>query len=197
MPVGATEERDVDVRFIAATNRNLKEEVDSGAFRSDLFYRLHVIPVHLPLLREREGDIPILADHFARKFAAEMGRKIRGITPKAMARLCKHDFPGNVRELENIIERAVALCTSSEIDLEALPDLGPVFGAEQGEGLMDLPDDGMDLDAYMGDIEQRYLKLALERTTGNRTEAATLLQLTLRSLRYRLAKFGIDAGGKD
>ena len=195
-PVGATDEREVDVRFIAATNRNLKEEVDSGAFRSDLFYRLHVIPVHLPLLRDREGDIPILADHFLRKFAAEMGRKIRGITPKAMARLCTHDYPGNVRELENIMERAVALCTTSDIDLEALPDLGPAFGAGRGEGLMDLPGDGMDLDGYMGDIEQRYLKLALERTAGNRTEAATLLQLTLRSLRYRLAKFGIDGGEK-
>jgi len=192
MPVGSTEERDVDVRFIAATNRNLKDEVDSGAFRSDLFYRLHVIPVHIPLLREREGDIPILAEHFVRKFSAEMGRKIRGITPEAMAQLCKHDYPGNVRELENIMERAVALCTTASIDVEALPDLGLGNVAAEGEGLMDLPEEGMSLDDYMGDIEQRYLKLALERTGGNRTEAASLLQLTLRSLRYRLAKFGID-----
>ena len=192
MPVGATEERDVDVRIIAATNRNLKEEVDSGAFRSDLFYRLHVIPIHLPLLREREGDIPILAEHFVRKFAAEMGRKIRGITPEAMARLCKHDYPGNVRELENIMERAVALSTSNTINLEALPDLGPDFSSGRREGLKDLPEEGMDLDDYMGDIEQRYLRLALDRTEGNRTEAASLLRLTLRSLRYRLAKFNID-----
>ena len=194
MPVGATEERDVDVRIIAATNRNLKEEVDSGAFRSDLFYRLHVIPIHLPLLREREGDIPILAEHFVRKFAAEMGRKIRGITPEAMARLCKHDYPGNVRELENIMERAVALTTSNTIDLEALPELGLAATVGQGDCLMDLPEDGMDLDGYMGGIEQRYLKLALDRTGGNRTEAASLLCITLRSLRYRLAKFGIDGG---
>ena len=192
MPVGSTDEKEVDVRFIAATNRNLKEEVDRGSFRSDLFYRLHVIPIHVPLLREREGDIPILAEHFARKFAAEMGRKIQGITPEAMALLCKHDYPGNVRELENIMERAVVLTTSNRVEVDAMPDLGYGPTNTQGTGLKELPEDGMDLDGYMGDIEQRYLKQALQRTDGNRTEAASLLRMTLRSLRYRLAKYGID-----
>ena len=191
MPVGATDERGVDVRFIAATNRDIKQEVARGAFREDLFYRLHVIPIHVPPLRERDEDIPLLAEHFARKFAAEMGRKVRGFTPRAMALLCKHDYPGNVRELENIVERGMVLATESSIGAEALPDLQSA--APQGDSLStEIPADGLDLDDFIGEIEQRVLQQALERTGGNRTEAAALLRISLRSIRYRLAKFGIN-----
>ena len=191
LPVGAVSEKPVDIRFIAASNRDLEEEVRQGRFRPDLFFRLNVIPVRLPPLREREGDIQLLARHFTRKFAAEMGKPVRGFSPEAMAALFKHDFPGNVRELENLVEHAMALTTSEMIELRALPDFK--FGTELGSDSksLELPAEGLDLDDHMGKIERRILEQALERTHGNRTEAAHLLQITLRSIRYRLDKYDL------
>lgn len=191
-PVGAVTEQDVNVRIIAASNRDLEQEVKKGRFRSDLYYRLNVIPVYVPPLREREEDIPLLADHFLRKFAAADGRPIRGITPEAMSLLRSYHYPGNVRELENLIERAVTLAPSDQIDISALPELRRSPNHFRSNLEMVLPDEGMDLDAYMAGIERHFLLLALQRTSGNRLEAANLLHISLRSLRYRLAKYGIE-----
>ena len=192
-PVGSVEEKVVNVRVVAATNRDLEHEVEVGNFREDLFYRLHVIPIHLPPLREREGDIPLLAEHFVKKFAVEMGRTIRGFAPKAIGLLCKHDFPGNVRELENVVERAVALTSSEIIDLDALPMFKSPSREYRALAADVLPDTGLDLDAHIGAIERKILSKALNRTGGNRTEAARLLKISLRSIRYRLSKYGLDS----
>src|SRR5690606_3057022 len=121
--VGATEETEIDVRVNAATNRELEEEVERGAFRSDLYYRLNVIELRIPPLRQRIEDLPMLADHFLRRFAAEQGKRISGISPEALRRLESYHFPGNVRELENIIERAVTLCGGSHLGAADLPPL--------------------------------------------------------------------------
>ena len=192
-PVGSVSEQEVDVRIVAATNRDLEHEVEVGNFREDLFYRLHVIPIHLPPLRDREGDIPLLAEHFVKKFAVEMGRTIRGFSPKAISLLCKHDFPGNVRELENVVERAVALATGEVIDQNALPMFRSPSREYRALAMDNLPDTGLDLDAHIGEIEQKILVKALSRTSGNRTEAARLLKISLRSIRYRLSKYGLDS----
>lgn len=190
-PVGSVKERSVDVRILAASNRDLDQEIKAGRFRSDLFYRLNVIPVTLPPLRERPQDVPLLADLFVRKFAAEFARETPRITPEAMALLCRYHYPGNVRELENLIERAVALTPNDEIDASSLPELTAGTSATP-PGPSQLPDSGIDLDAHVGAIERGLLDQALERTGGNRTEAARLLGLSLRSLRYRLAKHSGD-----
>jgi two-component system response regulator PilR (NtrC family) len=197
-PVGGVDEVAVDVRLVAATNRDLEAEVATGAFRQDLFYRLNVIQIHLPPLRQRREDLPILADLFIRRYAGELGRRIQGLTPEAMAALSTYDFPGNVRELENIIERAVTLETSPRIGREALPPLessripSPPSGQE-----LDLPPEGIDLDRILADYERDIVLKALRQADGVRKEAARLLGITFRSFRYRLAKLGIDAGADE
>jgi two-component system, NtrC family, response regulator PilR len=192
-PVGAVAEREVDVRIVAASNRNLEEEVAQGRFRSDLFYRLNVIPILVPPLREREEDIPLLAEHFLRKFAAETGRTVRTITPEAMGLLCRYSYPGNVRELENLVERAVTLAPSDTIDATSLPELRAPSSPEHVAVEVALPDEGMDLDAHVAEIEKELLQRALARAGGNRAEAAKILRISLRSLRYRLAKYALDS----
>jgi two-component system response regulator PilR (NtrC family) len=192
-PVGAVSEREVDVRIVAASNRQLEQDVAAGRFRSDLFYRLNVIPIRIPPLREREEDIPLLIDHFLRRFSAEMGRNVRTVTPEAMTLLRAYRYPGNVRELENLIERAVTLTTSDVVDAVSLPELRRAPVSEELSPLASLPEDGIDLDAHMAGIERGLLLKALERTGGNRGAAAELLRISLRSFRYRLAKYGIDA----
>jgi two-component system response regulator PilR (NtrC family) len=195
-PVGAVSETEVDVRIIAASNRDLEQEVAEDRFRSDLFYRLNVISLQVPPLRDRQEDIPLLAEHFVRKYSAEMGRPVHAITPEAMSFLCSHSYPGNVRELENLIERAVTLATDDVLDTSSLPELRRA-GARHPGSLV-LPEEGLDLDRYMGDIEKQLLVKTLQRTGGNRTQAAQLLRITLRSLRYRLQKFGIgDEDGSE
>ena len=193
--VGGVQEKEVDVRVVAATNRDLETEVEKGTFRQDLFYRLNVIQLRLPPLRERREDIPILVDHFVRKFAAEHGRKITGIDPDAMSAVMNHSFPGNVRELENLIERAVTLAPGDRIPLDTLPTLNSIspVGANLGTEPT-LPDAGIALEKVLEDFERGILIKALERTRGNRTEAARLLGVTFRSLRYRLSKLGITGG---
>ncbi len=191
-PVGGVTEREVDVRIVAATNRDLEAEVDKAMFRQDLYYRLNVIQVRLPPLRERREDLPLLVDHFVRKFSAEHGRPVTSATPEVMSALMTYHFPGNVRELENMIERAVTLATSDQLALDAFPNLAGLRGAEPSPNAIDhLPDDGLDLEHHLEDYERTILIKALEKTGGNRTEAARLLHVSFRSMRYRLSKLGI------
>jgi two-component system response regulator PilR (NtrC family) len=195
-PVGGVAEEEVDVRVVTATNRDLDAEVERGAFRRDLFYRLNVIQLQLPPLRARREDVPLLVDHFIRKHAAAMGRTLTGIDPDALATLVDYDFPGNVRELENIIERAATLEPGDRITRASLPELKArvARAAPGGEGF---PDDGVDLERLVADYERDIIARALERTKGVRKTAAKLLGISFRSLRYRLAKLGIDADGGD
>ena len=177
--------------MIAATNRDLEAEVARGAFRADLFYRLNVIQVWIPPLRHRREDIPLLAEHFLRHFAAEHGR-IAQLSAEAMRKLESYDFPGNVRELENMIERAIALSSNPLIGASDLPDVRAQRHAP--ELPIDLPAEGVDLDRLLTDYERAWVVRALERTGGIRKRAATLLGISFRSLRYRLVKLGIDKG---
>jgi two-component system response regulator PilR (NtrC family) len=193
-PVGATEETEIDVRVIAATNRELEEEVERGAFRSDLYYRLNVIELRIPPLRQRVVDIPMLVDHFLRRFAAEQGRRISGISPEAMRRLESYHFPGNVRELENIIERAVTLCGESHLDAADLPPLRQRPQVAGDPATVAIPEDGLDLEAVLTDYERAIVQRALEQSGGVRKRAAALLGISFRSLRYRLKKLGLDDG---
>ena len=190
-PVGATEEREVDVRVVAATNRDLEAEVARGAFRADLFYRLNVIQVWIPPLRHRREDIPMLAEHFVRKFSLEHGRAVT-LSAEAMRKLESHDFPGNVRELENMIERAIALSSDPVIAASELPDVRRAKLA--AEPATEFPADGVNLDQLVNDFERTWVTRALERTGGVRKKAAGLLGISFRSLRYRLEKLGIDKG---
>jgi len=191
-PVGGIKEMPVDVRVLAASNRDLDEEIKAGRFRSDLFYRLNVIPIHIPPLRERSRDIPLLVEHFIRKSTVEMDRPAPTLTADALGRLCRYHYPGNVRELENLVERAVALTpVGHPLDLSALPELHPSPSPASSIGPQ-IPEGGMDLDQHIGQIERSLLTDALERTAGNRSAAAQLLGVTMRSLRYRLAKYGIS-----
>jgi two-component system, NtrC family, response regulator PilR len=192
-PVGGVAEREVDVRIVAATNRDLETEVEKGTFRQDLFYRLNVIQVRLPPLRERREDIPLLVGHFIRKFSAEHGRQVGGIDPEAMSALMGYHFPGNVRELENLIERAVTLAPGDRVSCEALPTLKGLSASDStlGTPAVTLPPQGIDLERVVEDFERSLIIRALERTDGHRTDAARLLGVTFRSLRYRLSKLGI------
>jgi len=198
-PVGGVVEREIDVRIVAATNRDLETEVEKGTFRQDLFYRLDVIRLRLPPLRERREDLPLLVDHFLRKFSAEHGRKVAGVDPEAMQALMAYHFPGNVRELENLVERAVILSSGDRLTLDALPTLaGLSTSAPTLTSAPFVPESGLDLERVVEDFERSIIISALERTGGNRTEAARLLGVSFRSLRYRLSKLGItgaDVGG--
>jgi two-component system, NtrC family, response regulator PilR len=194
-PVGANEEIPVEVRVVAATNAELEEEVARGAFRRDLYYRLNVIEVRLPPLRQRREDIPILIEHYVRRFSVEQNKRISGLDHAAMQILQDYDYPGNVRELENIIERAVTL-SDSRIGADALPRLTQT----PGRGVADaaavvIPDGGIDLDRVLHDYERELVSRALEQTAGVRKKAAHLLGITFRSLRYRLHKLGIEPNG--
>ena len=190
--VGSAQEMAVDVRLLAATNRDVEADVESGRFRQDLYYRLNVIRMELPPLRERQEDIAELAERFVARFASEMGKEVVGLTDGALRALAKYPFPGNVRELENVIERAVALAGSRAIGLGDLtPEVSGMAGAP-GPSLLSLPDSGCQLDEVMNEVERRLLVEALERTGGVRKAAARLLGITFRSLRYRLAKYSLD-----
>jgi len=189
-PVGETEEIEVDVRIISASNRDLEEEVKNGNFREDLYWRLNVIQIKLPTLRERRGDIPKLAVHFLAKFAEEQGKQISSISPGAMAVLEEHACPGNVRELENIIERAVALETGTVITPQSLPMRLREKKAAGDTVPLKLPPEGMDIEKALEDIERDLIEQAIEAAGGVKSKAAELLGLSFRSFRYRLEKFG-------
>jgi two-component system response regulator PilR (NtrC family) len=185
--VGDTRDLKVDVRLIAASNRDLEQAVAEGALREDLFYRLNVIPIQLPPLRERREDIPLLVTHFIQKFGKQLGKEARGITPEGLAVLERHHWPGNIRELENVLERAIVLGASDTLGVESLPESvrreRPVKGMD-----VDLPEEGMDLEAALDALERRYLQRALERSRGVQTKAAELLRMTFRQFRYKLQK---------
>jgi len=191
--VGTAHEVPVDVRILAATNRDIEADVAEGKFRQDLYYRLNVIRIELPPLRDRREDLADLVGQFVRKFAAEMGKEIVGLTPDAQRALDRHAFPGNVRELENIVERAVALSEGRTIGLGDLPVQVSGLAGAPTPTLAGLPAEGCDLDAVLGELERRLLLSALERTGGVRKHAASLLGVTFRSIRYRLKKHGLDA----
>lgn len=195
-PLGSNEEIDVDVRVIAATNRDLEKAIAAGEFREDLFYRLSVIPLHVPPLRDRRDDIPLLARHFLESFRNSMNKKIDGISPEAMRRLESYDWPGNVRELENTIERAVALESGPEISAAVLPDRvaggGSSFSVALHEGeAARIPEEGVDFERVVAETEKRYLQAALEKSGGVRTQAAELLKISYRSFRHYAKKHSL------
>jgi len=189
-PVGAHEELAFDTRVIAATNRDLKGMVDVSEFREDLYYRISVIPISLPSLRERKEDIPDLVDHFIKKFCDQSGREL-GITEKALQLLENYAWFGNVRELEHTIERAVALEKNDEIHPERLPDHVTNYNPERIKAEFSLPDDGIDLTAHLNQLEKTYVLEALRTTQGSQTRAAELLKIPVRSLRHLLDKHDI------
>ena len=189
-PVGATEEMLVDTRVIAATNRDLGSMVTAGTFREDLFYRISVIPMELPPLRERVEDISELATHFVEKFCGPTGRALT-VSENAMRLLEKYSWPGNVRELEHAIERAVALETTGTIEPERLPEKITNYNPYRVAEAMEFPDEGINLTAHLDQLEKTYLVEALQRTAGNQTNAAELLRLSVRSFRHLLDKHGI------
>lgn len=189
-PVGAHEETNVDTRVIAATNRDLSAMVKDGSFREDLFYRISVIPLELPPLRERGADIAELTDHFVKKYCSQTGRSLT-ISAAALRLLEAYSWPGNVRELEHTIERAVALEKTDTIQPERLPDQITKFSQTRVSAEFDLPADGMDLIAHLDQLEKTYVLEALRKTDGNQTSAASLLKMSVRSLRHLLDKHGI------
>src|SRR5579883_2175248 len=198
-PLGSTEEIDVDVRVIAATNRDLEKAIAAGEFREDLFYRLSVIPIHLLSLRERREDIPLLSRTFLERFCKSMEKSIEGIDSAAMARMEAYDWPGNVRELENTIERSVALETGRLISLSVLPEKirygTQVANAAAGppkSGKPVLPEGGFDLEQYIQETERAYLLAALEASDGVGTRAAELLKMSYRSYRHCTKKYNIS-----
>jgi two-component system response regulator PilR (NtrC family) len=190
--VGGNREIEVDVRLLSATNRDLSLEVKAGRFREDLFYRLNVVAIKLPPLRDRRNDIPLLAQYFLEKFRVAFNRSIKGISPEVLRCLDRHDFPGNVRELENIIERAVALESGEQLSLRSLPDYLLEESAGGPPKLDRLPAGGVDLEETLRNAELHYIREALGKTGGNKTEAAKLLGLSFRSFRYKLDKLGIS-----
>ncbi len=194
--IGAPGEIDVDVRIIAATNKNLEMMVGEKTFREDLFYRLAVIPIHLPRLSERREDIPLLAEHFLGRANKRIGKAIRGISDDALDLLAVHDWPGNVRELENVIERAVALETTPIIRAERLPEtLTKRKELMATLGVADIPrefpDDGIHFHDQVENVEKQLLKAALEQGGGVQTKAAKLLNMSLRSFRYLIQKYDL------
>jgi len=187
-PVGEARATRVDVRVIAATAKHLHEEVRQGRFREDLYYRLNVLPITLPPLRQRAADIPHLCGHFLDRFNRKLGKSVQTISPAAMARLQEHEWPGNVRELENVIERAVLLADDAMLMPEHLP---PTLGQDREPGVSDAAPDGLSLKEAQRVIERRLITRALEETRGNRTQAARLLEISHPSLLSKIKTYGI------
>jgi two-component system response regulator PilR (NtrC family) len=191
--VGGVDDTHITVRIIAATNRTLEDMVDQGTFRQDLFYRLNVINIHAPALRDRAEDIPILATHFLRKYNERLNKSIQTISDEAMTLMKKYEYPGNVRELENMIERTVALESGSTILPESLP---PFVNTPTGRKMassheIQITEDGIELDKVIGHIEKELLIKAIHAAGGVKKRAAKLLGITFRSMRYRFEKYGL------
>jgi two-component system response regulator PilR (NtrC family) len=190
--VGGLEELTADIRVIAATNQDLTRLIAEGRFREDLFYRINVIPISLPPLRERREDIGMVAEHFLAKYAEQMDKQITGISHQAMELLTQHDWPGNIRELENVIERAVALEASPTILPDSLPASVRGDAPKVAQASVDgLPESGFDLEAHVKDIERGYIAEALKRAGGNLTKAGKLLGLEFRQVRYLVKKYNL------
>ena len=190
-PVGGTEETVVHARVITATNQDLEEMVREKSFREDLFYRINVIPIVMPALREKPEDIPALAEHFLEKYRALVGKPVQGISKAAMECLESYDWPGNVRQLENVLERAVALETGEFVSVDSLPQ--EVRRGSERTGRLDvvLPEAGIDLDRHLEELRRRYMIEAMERSGGVQTRAAEILGMTFRSFRYFAKKYGL------
>jgi two-component system response regulator PilR (NtrC family) len=191
-PLGGTYEAPVDVRVIAATNQDLKYAIETGQFREDLYYRIAVITIALPPLRERPEDIDLLAFHFLSRYAEKARKRVFGISPEAMRCLERYHWPGNVRELENTIERAVALEDMETIQVERLPDAVRSFTPSSPPAPLQIQDGPLDLQKFLADMERKLICRALERCDGNQTLAAQELNLTRPSLRHRIQTLGID-----
>jgi two-component system response regulator AtoC len=187
--VGDTKTLKIDVRLITATLKNLGDEIKKGSFREDLYYRLNVLPIHLPPLRERKEDIPLLAETFLSRFSKEMDKKVKKLSPEALQFLTDYSWPGNVRELENTIERAMVLETEEELRPDSLPDsvrnveVNPAIRAAASE---------LSIKKMMVIMEQELIKKALEKTGGNRTWAAKLLEISHRALLYKIKRYGLE-----
>ncbi len=205
--VGGTEETAANIRVVAATNRDLPTLVAEGKFREDLFYRLNVIPIQLPALRERTGDVPLIAEHFLTRLTRDMGKPLAGFAPEAMAALEAYQWPGNVRELENVVERAVALEQGSRVELATLSDQiragrpatplrsnGDAAPQAAADATAELPATGFNLERHLQDIEKNHLERALRQAGGVQTRAADLLGLSFRQFRYLAKKYGLRGG---
>ena len=197
--VGATEDTKVEVRIIAATNRNLEDMVQKSTFRQDLYYRLNVIHIKTPSLRERKEDIPLLAHFFLKKYNDKLHKNISSISTEAMENLKKYDYPGNVRELENMLERTVALEGGATVLPESLP---PLVNTNSGRKLassneIEVTDEGVDLDKIIGQIEKELIIKAIHQANGIKKRAAKLLSITFRSMRYRIEKYNLGTVGDD
>ena len=193
--VGDTKDVPIDVRLIAASNRDLGKAVADGVLREDLFYRLNVIPIHLPPLRDRREDIPLLVAHFVKKLAREVARPVHGATPEAVAILEHYHWPGNIRELQNVVERAMVLGRGDMLDVVELP-ASVRLPHTRDELPVELPAEGIDLEAALDQIERRYMQLALDRVGGVQTRAAELLRVSFRQFRYKLQKLQPRGGGE-
>lgn len=190
--VGGKGDVKIDVRIISGTNKDLEQEIKQGKFREDLFYRLNVIQINIPPLRERRDDIPMLVNHFIKKYSLEAGKDIKGISPKALKQLLSYDFPGNIRELENIIERSVFLETS-----QTIREVG-VSSFRKGMRVpktiihpVGMPDEGIDLKKSIQDMEKNLILKALKRTGGSKKATAELLNIDLRTLKFKLDRYGL------
>jgi two-component system response regulator PilR (NtrC family) len=197
--VGATDDIKVEVRIIAATNRNLDVMVKDGSFRQDLFYRLNVINIHTPALRDRREDIPMLAQHFLKKYNEKLNKNVATISAEAMEIMKKYDYPGNVRELENLLERTVALEAGASVLPESLP---PFVSTPSGRKLassqeIEVTEEGVDLDKIIGQIEKELIVKAIHVANGTKKKAAKLLNITFRSMRYRVEKYNLGTIGDD
>lgn len=190
--VGDTADRKIDVRIVSATNRRLEDEVAAGRFREDVYYRLNVIQLTLPPLRDRPEDIPLLAQHFIRRFADEIGKEVEGMDGEAFDILSTYGFPGNVRELENLIERAVALARGPVIGTALLPPTVTANPSASAGPISRIGDEGVDLEALVATYERSLLSEALSKTGGIKKKAARLLGISFRSFRYRLEKLEIE-----
>ncbi|MDR1395543.1 MAG: sigma 54-interacting transcriptional regulator, partial [Deltaproteobacteria bacterium] len=185
-PLGSDRTEKVDVRFLAATNRNLIKEVEVGRFREDLYWRLNVLPIHVPALRERQEDLPALANYFIRLYALKNHKTVKGLTPDALTAMTSYHWPGNIRELQNCMERAVILMRGEYITAKDMPlNLAP-----SGQVSEELP---LNLD----ELERLAVEKALEQTTGNKTQAASTLGVTRKTLAAKLKKFAVVLDGKD
>lgn len=198
-PVGGTSEISIDVRVIAATNRDLDKAVTENLFREDLYYRLNVIPIRVPPLRERKEDIPLLVNHFLKKYATAAGRSILRVQPASLEALCGYDWPGNVRQLENTVERSVALETTDQLRVELPMERPKARAAAAAAGNSSLPEpggilslpQGMGMEHYVASIECSLLQGALNQSGGVQTKAAELLGISYRSFRHLMKKYSL------
>jgi len=190
-PVGSSHEVEVNVRVLAATNRNLEQAVKDNEFREDLYYRLNVLHIHLPPLRQRIEDLPELARHFVERTCENFGTPLKRLTPDALRVLQAHTWPGNVRELENVIERTVALESTEMISSGSLPEHLRGASDEPTIERMGLPEEGLDIDEYVDNVRRSLMRQALEKTDGHQKKASELLRMSYRAFRYHAEKLGL------